>query len=132
MALTITALDNGVAGHKRANRGTLALDASYPAAGYPVTPRMFGLAVIDFIELAPKLGYALEYDASAATVRVYRPNDFALVPSQQVADVVQVNTGVLGKTTAGAVTARSAAPVEVATGTNLSTMTNVAWRAEGV
>lgn len=132
MALTITTLDNGVAGHKRANRGALALDSSYPAGGYPVTPRMFGLANIDFVELSPKLGYQLEYDASSATVRVYRPNDFALVGSQQIADVVQVASGILGKTTAGAVTARSAAPVEVATGTNLAAMTSVGWRAEGV
>ena len=132
MALTITLLDNGVAGHKRANRGTLALDASYPASGYPVTARMFGLANIDFVVFAPKLGYQLEYDASSATVRVYRPNDFALVGSQQIADVVQVASGILGKTTAGAVTARSAAPVEVATGTDLSAMTNIGWRGEGV
>lgn len=132
MALTISTLDNGVAGHKRANRGTLALDASYPAGGYPVTARMFGLANIDFVEFGPRLGYQLEYDASVGTVRVYRPNDFALVPSQPIADVVQVSAGILGKTTVGAVTARSAAPVEVATATDLSAVTGVAWRAEGV
>lgn len=132
MALTITALDNGVAGHKRANRGTLALDASYPSGGYPVTPRTFALANIDFVEFSPRLGYQLEYDISAGTVRVYRPNDFALVPSQIPSDVVQVASGVLGKTTVGAVTARSSAPVEVATGTDLSAMTAVSWRAEGV
>lgn len=132
MALTISTLDNGVAGHKRANRGTLALDASYPAGGYPVTARMFGLANIDFVDFASKLGYALAYDPSTATVRVYQPNDFALVPSQAIGDVVQVRTGVLGKTATGAVTARSAAPVEVATATDLSAVTGVAWRAEGV
>lgn len=132
MALTIITLDNGVAGHKRANRGTLELDASYPSGGYPVTPRTFGLAVIDFLEFSPKLGYQFEYDPATSTVRVYRPNDFALVPSQAPADVVQVSGGTLGKTPAGAVTARSAGPVEVATSSNLSSLTSVGWRAEGV
>lgn len=132
MALTITKLDNGIAGHKRANRGLLSLDSSYPAGGYPVTPRTFGLANIDFLDFVPRLGYSFEYDLTSSTVRVYRPNDFALIPSQAPSDVVQVAAGVLGKTTVGAVTARSSAPVEVATGTNLSALTTVCWRAEGV
>ena len=135
MALTITVLDNGVAGHKRANRGTLALDASYPSGGYPVTPRTFGLAVIDpgGLYFGQKLGFLLDYDAVNQTVRVYQPNDMTLVGSQVPGDVVQVSAGnVLGKTSVGDVVAVSAAPVEVPIGTNLATLVRVPWRAEGV
>lgn len=129
MALVVTSIESGVAGNKRVNRGKLALDASYPAGGYPVTPNRLGLSVIEFFEANPQQGYALAFDPVAVTIRVFALSSLSLVGSQTVGDAVQISGGVLGKTTAGNVTPT---PVEVTTGTNLAAVTNVLWRAEGV
>lgn len=129
MALTITSIEPGYAGNKRVNRGKLALDASYPANGYPVTPNLLGLSVIEFFEATPQQGYALAFDPVAVTIRVFALSAVSLVGSQAVGDVVQVSGGVLGKTTVGSLTST---PVEVVTGTDLSAVTKVQFRAEGV
>lgn len=135
MALTITYMDNGVSGHKRSTRGTLALDAGYPSGGYPVTARTFGLGVIDpgGLVFGQKLGYLLDYNAATLKVQVYQPNDMALVGGQAPGDAVQISaSNVLGKTSVGDVVAVSSAPVEVPAGTDLSSLTGVAWQGEGV
>ena len=93
------------------------------------------MAVIDpgGLLFGQKLGYLLDYDVTNTTVRVYQPNDVNLIGSQAPGDVVQIGAGnVLGKTSPGDVVAITAGPIEVPTGTDLSALTNVGWRSEGV
>ena len=132
MALVVTAIEHGGSGNKHVERGTLALDASYPAGGYPVTPRLFGLAVVDFLDFTPSPGgYRLNYDPASGTVRVYGPG-FTLAGNQAVGNVVQTDdVGRLGRTVAGALDTY-APPVEVPTGTDLSALTGILWRGEGI
>ena len=129
MAVTISAVEHSVAGNKRVQRGKLALDTSYPSGGYPITAQQLGLSVIEFFETNPQQGYAINYDPVNRTLRVFSAAGLTVKGSQQIGDVVQVSGGVLGKTTAGDVTT---IPQEVATGTDLSAVTGVLWRAEGV
>lgn len=74
MALAISSIEHGVSGNRRVSHGTLALDSSYPSGGYPVTPRMFSLGVIDpgGLVCTPSGGFSLNYDSSSGTVRVYQ------------------------------------------------------------
>lgn len=74
MALTVSSLQHTVSGNKRTSCGTLALDSSYPAGGYSVTPRMFSLGVIDpgGLVIAPATGFSLEYDGTTGKVSVYQ------------------------------------------------------------
>lgn len=129
MAVTISAVEHGVAGNKRVQKGKLALDTSYPLLGYQITARQLGLSVLEFFEANPQQGYAINYDPVNGTFRVFSAAGLTVKGSQSIGDVVQVSGGVLGKTTAGDVTT---IPQEVATGTDLSAVTGVVWRAEGV
>lgn len=92
MALTVTTSPGTVMGTKRVTSGTLALDSSYPTGGYTVTPRLFGLGVIDpgGLSFGQTTGLSLEYDASTGKVAVYQfgkrevPNGFDLSASTGV------------------------------------------------
>ena len=132
MALVFSNMERSVQGNKYVVRGRFALDSSYPAGGYPFTGAVIGHSVIESFVAAPRLGYEFDWDVVNKTLRVYRPNDLTLVGGQAVGDVVQVSGGVLGKTTAGTVIGTATAPVEVATGTDLSAVTNATFRTEGV
>ena len=129
MAVTISAVEHGGAGNKRVQRGKLALDTSYPSGGYPITAQQLGLSVIEFFEANPQQGYAINYDSVNGSLRVFAAAGLVVKGSQAIGDVVQVSGGVLGKTTVGDVTTT---PQEVAAGTDLSAVTGVLWRAEGV
>ena len=129
MAVTISAVEHGGAGNKRVQRGKLALDTSYPSGGYPITAQQFGLSVLEFFEANPQQGYTVNYDPLNQTLRVFSAAGFNVKGSQAIGDVIQIVGGVLGKTTVGDVTT---VPSEAATGTDLSAVTGVLWRAEGV
>lgn len=115
MALTVTTMVNGVSGATRLNHGTLALDASYPSGGYAVTARTFGLEVLEpgGLTFGPRLGYLLDYNATTGKVQVYVPGDPSFQGNRTPADV-------------------SPAPVEAPAATDLSSVTGVPWRAQGV
>ena len=131
MALTVTSLENGYAGNKRVNRGRLALDNSYPSLGYPLSARQVGLSVIENLTIQERLGYVFDYDSVNGTLRVYLTGNIALVGGQIAGDVVQLRGGILGKTAAGNTTSGNAAP-EAAVGQDLSAITDLFVRAEGV
>lgn len=130
MALSVTKLDQTVAGNKRFNSGLLALDNSYPAGGYPISANLFGLGVMDTFDPGSRGGYVIEWDKANGTLRVY--HGFTLTGGQAIGTPIQASAGILGKTQAGNITVTSSAPVEVPTGTDLSGVTNLSFRAIGV
>lgn len=130
MALTISRMDQTVMGNKRVNRFRVALDSSYPSGGYPITAQQVALGVIENMFFQAPSGYEITYDSTTGTVRVYGMS-FKIVGGQVIGTPVQVSGGILGKTQAGDLVA-SGAPVEVAAKTDLSAVTNVLGRAEGV
>lgn len=135
MAMTVTIAQDGhgIQGNKRVNRGTLALDTSYPASGYPLTPGQVGMLVIEEFSATPRNGYLFEWDQPTAKVRVYRPNELTTTGSQAPGDPIQVGaSNVLGTTTAGNQNVRTRGPVEIAAATDLSAVTGVRWTAKGI
>ena len=130
MALTISRMDQTVMGNKRVNRFRAALDTSYQSGGYPITAQQLGLGVIENLIFQAPSGYQIDYDDTSKTVRVYGIS-FTIVGGQSIGTPIQVSGSVLGKTPAvNVVTAGT--PVEVAAATDLSAVTNVMGRAEGV
>lgn len=135
MAISVTIPVDGhsIEGNKRSIRGTLSLDTSYPSGGYPITAHNFGLSVIESLYAVPRLGYLFEWDATNATLRVFRPNELSVTGGQAPGDVLQTDASdILGKTPAGNVSVRTTGPVEVKTGADLSAVTSVRWTAKGV
>ena len=130
MALTISRMDQTVMGNKRVNRFRAALDTSYPSGGYPITAQQLGLGVIENLIFQAPSGYQIDYDDTSKTVRVYGIS-FTIVGGQPIGTPIQVSGSVLGKTPAGNVVT-AGTPVEVAAATDLSAVTNVMGRAEGV
>ncbi len=71
MALTVAVTEHFTNGNKRAVRGTIAFDASYPTGGEALTAATLGLSVIDEITFTPTSGFVFEYDHTNATVLAY-------------------------------------------------------------
>lgn len=135
MALAITIIEHGYSNNKRTVRGTIAFDSSYPTGGEPLAARDIGLLVVDDIRFQDN-GFRLlyDYDYTNSKVRVFYPTGGA-APAALGAPSVAVPSGATAVTSSAAqpdLTETGGQGVEVANGTNLSTVTGIRFRAEGV
>lgn len=71
MALTVAVTEVFTNGNKRAVRGTIAFDTSYPTGGEALTALNVGMAIIDEINFTPNGGFHFEYDYTNALVLAF-------------------------------------------------------------
>ena len=105
MALTVAVTERGQSGNKLKNRGTIAFDDSYPTGGESLTANQLGLRVVDNVTFEVHEGFGFDYVYGSALVQAFF-SDY----------------------TAGA----SGALIEVANGTDLSSVGGVRFTAEGI
>lgn len=139
MALGITIAEHYYAGNKRCVRGTIAFDSSYVTGGESLVARDIGLGAIDHISVEPRDGFVFEYDFTNKKLLAFVPgvevdaagaatmDDFALTAGKAAsARSVSLDNA------AGAGVHRLGKMKEVANTVDLSAVTGVRFRAEGV
>ncbi len=103
------------------------LPASYPSGGVTINPPEVGMEIIDLLLAASAGGYVFEYDHATKKLKVFQTTNVVLAgeAGAQGADntVIKVSQTELGISGIGEAATVKNTAVEVASGTNLSSVT---------